>query len=227
MLNVSGGLVAGDRLLTDVAVGPEAHALLTTASATKVYRSEGAPSAQHTRITVNGGAALEYLPDHMIPHGGAAIDQSLRAEVAADGKLILYDAIATGRIGRGERWQFRFINSEIAITRDGRPLYLNRTRIIPSAQPVEQFGWMEHYDYLGTTVIIGEENRDWTEMAALIDAALQPIAGVRGSAGELSRSGCVARFLTTSATGLNQAAMAVWAIARRKMLGREIFALRK
>src|SRR5262245_28212945 len=41
VLNPTGGLVGGDRLVVDVRLGPGAHACLTTPSATKVYRTTG------------------------------------------------------------------------------------------------------------------------------------------------------------------------------------------
>jgi len=46
MLNPTGGLVGGDRLVIDVGVGAGAHACLTTPSATKVYRTVAGPAEQ-------------------------------------------------------------------------------------------------------------------------------------------------------------------------------------
>src|SRR5580698_4734086 len=52
MLNPSGGLVGGDRLSTSVHIGPGAAVVLTTASATKVYRTEGEAASHRTAITL-------------------------------------------------------------------------------------------------------------------------------------------------------------------------------
>ena len=98
--------------------------------------------------------------------------------------------MAAGRVGRGERWQLRELTSEIAITHDGRPLYLNRTRIAPASQPLEQLGWMERCNYLGTIVMVALMRRTigsgwrWNSIRRL-----QGIQGVQGSASAIARWG--------------------------------------
>ncbi|MGA2409522.1 MAG: urease accessory protein UreD [Candidatus Binataceae bacterium] len=227
MLNISGGMAGGDRLRTSIDLGRGSHAVLITASAAKAYRTEGEPAAQETRVRLDEGTTLEYLPDHLIPHAGAALDQTLRVEMAKGSRAIIYDAIAAGRIGRGERWQFRELTSEVAITGGSRPIYLNRTRITPRLQPLDQIGWMESYNYLATIVIAADGDRDWSGLVAALDAALQGITGVCGSASATARGGCVARLITTTADALNQTALMLWGIARKDLLGLSAFPLRK
>jgi urease accessory protein len=227
MLNISGGMVGGDRLDTTIELGPNAHAVLTTASAAKAYRTEGAVASQHTKITVGAHATLEYLPDHLIPHAGAAVEQKLRIEMTKGSRAIVYDAMAAGRVGRSERWQFRELTSEVAITHDGRPKYMNRTRITPASQPLDQLGWMEKCNYLGTMVVVADEPHDWNRLAVVLDQQLQGIEGVQGSASPIAHGGCVARFITVSADSLNRSALKIWAIARRELIGMEAFSLRK
>jgi hypothetical protein len=72
--NVSGGILAGDRLSLHIDVGAGAIAQVTSTSATRLYRHRaGAPdSEQHLSISVAEGAVLEYLPDAIIPFAGSA-----------------------------------------------------------------------------------------------------------------------------------------------------------
>src|SRR5438094_506935 len=56
VLNPTRGLVGRDRLAIDVVVGPDAHACLTTPSATKVYRTAGATAEQPVRLRLGVGA---------------------------------------------------------------------------------------------------------------------------------------------------------------------------
>jgi len=86
------------------------------------------------------GATLEYLPDQLIRHPGAILHQTARVEMAAGGRAIIYDAIAAGRIGRGDRWVFGELRTESILIRGRRPLYLNRARILPALQPLTQLG---------------------------------------------------------------------------------------
>jgi urease accessory protein len=227
MLNISGGMVGGDRLTTKIDLGANAHAVLTTASAAKAYRTIGPPAAQLSRITLETNATLEYLPDHLIPHAGALVEQSIQVEMASGSRAILYDAMAAGRVGRGERWQFRSIRSDIAITTDGRPLYLSRSLVSPQTQPLDQLGWMENANYLGTMIVVANEARNWQPLVNAFHAAMQEIQGVRGGASALARGGCLARFTSMTADGLNRTALKLWAIARLELTGREGFPLRK
>jgi urease accessory protein len=226
MLNISGGMVGGDRLTARIELGCDAHAVLTTASAAKAYRSESV-ALQDTQITLSENAALEYLPDHLIPYAGSAIEQTLRIEMAKGSRAIIYDAMAAGRVGRGERWQFRTLKSEVAISQSGRPRYLNRARIVPASQPLSEIGWMENYNYLATLVMAGDDDRDWAGLVLALHNALQRSQGVQGSASAMAHGGCVARFISVSADALTCTAMKLWAIARRELIGLEAFPLRK
>jgi len=227
MLNPSGGLVGGDRLRTSVEVGPGAAVVLTTASATKVYRTEGEAASHRTLITLRDGAALEYLPDHVIPHTGSVLRQSLSVEMAPGSRAIVYDAIAAGRIGRGERWDFREMASEIAIRRDDRPVYISRSRIIPRVQPLTQPGWMEAFNYLATVVVVADSITAWSRVLDEIDVTLRQHPAVYSGVSEISAGGWVVRLMTRTAADLIIAKGKIWAIARRAVLGLDAFDLRK
>src|SRR5207244_5666014 len=67
MLNPTGGVLGGDRLTVELDLGPGAHACLTTPSATRVYRSSGAPAVQTVHARLAPGAVCEWVPEHTIP----------------------------------------------------------------------------------------------------------------------------------------------------------------
>jgi urease accessory protein len=227
MLNPGGGMVGGDRLRTTIDLGPDTRAVLTSASATKAYRTTGDYTSQQTTITLADGATLEYLPDHLIPHPGAAVRQSLCIEMARGSRAILYDAIAAGRVGRGECWLFRELTSETIIGRDSRPIYINRSRIIPELQPLTDPGWMENFTYLATFLVVSDTDSARSSVLAEIDTALRAFPQIRSGASEFSTGGWVVRLMARSANELILAKHAVWNIARRSLLGLDAFDLRK
>lgn len=227
MLNSGGGIGGGDRLLTTIDIGAGASAVLATASATKAYRTVGDPAQQKTIVTLNAGATLEYLPDHLIPHPGAVVHQSLCIGLAPRSRAIVYDAIAAGRIGRGERWAFRELTSELTIRRDLHPVYINRSRITPATQPLSQIGWMEEFNYLATIVVVSEAGPVWAPILSQIDAMLNTGPGIRAGVSEIAAGGWVARFMTRSASDLILTKQNIWAIARKALLGLDAFDLRK
>src|SRR5258708_6243549 len=191
MLNPSGGMVGGDRLITTIELGPQASALLTTASASKAYRTLRDPAFQKTAVNLGEGATLEYLPDHLIPHPGAAVRQSLRVEMAPHSRAIVYDAIAAGRIGRDERWAFRELTSEVIIRRKSQPIYLNRSRIIPEIQPLTQLGWMEDFNYLASIIVVGEAGSQWSSILSETETALNAIPGINFGLSEIADGGWI------------------------------------
>src|SRR5574342_934902 len=75
LLNPTGGVLGGDRLDTEVSLGPGSRVCLSTPSATRVYRSPERPAVQRVSIRLGPGAALEWLPDHLIPAPGARLRQ--------------------------------------------------------------------------------------------------------------------------------------------------------
>ncbi len=227
MLNPSGGLVGGDRLRTEVEIGAEAAATLITASASKVYRTIGPPARQVCVLRLQSGATLEYLPDHTIPHPGSLLHQSLHLTMAPDSRAIIYDALAVGRVGRGERWLFNEIKSETVIMRGARAIYINRARITPRTQPLDQLGWMEGFNYLATLIILTDIIADWTSLSAELDRAIAACPEVLGGVSEIAAGGCAVRFLASSADSLGKIAAALWGVARRHLFGLAPFSLRK
>ena len=49
LVNTAGGIAGGDRLTIDLALEARARLVVTTASAEKIYRSEGAPATARSR----------------------------------------------------------------------------------------------------------------------------------------------------------------------------------
>jgi len=118
VLNPTGCVLGGDRLSIRVTAGADTHVLLTTPSATKVHRTDGAVAEQIVELTVGPGAVLEWLPDHTIPHTGAAYRQRLHARVGSGATLVVADAFAVGRVARDERWRFALLESALSVTDD-------------------------------------------------------------------------------------------------------------
>src|SRR6202166_2036160 len=102
LLNPTGGVLGGDHLVTQIVQEAGTHVCLTTPSATRIYRTAQKPAILETVIHVGEGATLEYLPDHVIPHTGSALRQSLRVEMGRGSRAIILDSFAAGRVARDE-----------------------------------------------------------------------------------------------------------------------------
>jgi urease accessory protein len=227
LLNPTGGVLGGDHLITEIVLEDGTHVCLTTPSATRIYRTAGQPAILETTIRVGEGATLEYLPDHVIPQAGSALQQFLRIEMAQRSRAIVLDAIASGRRARGERWNFREMNSRTEISVSGKPAYVNCARIAPTATRPDQFGLMEGFDYMACLTLIADGFAPWKEVLSGANAALDSEPGVHGGSSLLSRGGCVVRFLARSTPDMTRVTKRLWDAAREYVLGLPPFDQRK
>jgi urease accessory protein len=219
VLNPTGGLVGGDRLVIEVDAGPGTHACLTTPSATKVYRTTGAPAVQEATLRVGAGATVEWVPDHTIPFAGSAFRQSIDVEMAEGARLILVDAFSAGRMARGEAWRFALLDSALRV-RDARGWLLVDRFVLTGDAGWSGLGRAEGAGYFGTVVVIGDVG---------IDGFTRALAGTGNAVavGELARGGVLVRCLAYDAIELTATLDAVWRAARRAVLGVDPPALRK
>ena len=227
LLNPSGGVLGGDRLVTEIVQEPGTRVCLTTPSATRIYRTAEKPAILETVIRLGEDAALEYIPDHIIPHPGSALRQSLRVEMARGSRAIVLDAIASGRQARGERWDFTELDSRTEVFIVGKPAYLNRSRIVPAERRPDQLGLMEEFDYMASLLVFAEGFTRWPDVCAALNVEIKRFPNARGGATILARGGCVARFLARSAPDMTLLSKALWDAARTHVAGLPPFDHRK
>lgn len=91
-----GGLVGGDTLEIVVRVREGAHGLITTPGATRFYRSEGELALQATRLVLDAGARVEWLPLEAICYSGCIAENRLRMELAPGSEVVGWDVTALG-----------------------------------------------------------------------------------------------------------------------------------
>jgi urease accessory protein len=96
LVHPPGGIVGGDTLTVDLALGDGAHALVTTPGATRFYRSGGARAAQTIHARVAGGGRLEWLPLETLVHSGAHADNRMTFELAPGAEMFGWDCVALG-----------------------------------------------------------------------------------------------------------------------------------
>ena len=96
LVHPPGGIVGGDTLTVDLALGDGAHALVTTPGATRFYRSGGARAAQAISARVAAGGRLEWLPLETLVHSGAHADNRMRFELDPGAEMFGWDCVALG-----------------------------------------------------------------------------------------------------------------------------------
>lgn len=102
LVNCAGGLAGGDSLATEALLGTGCTAILTTPAAEKVYRSLGPPSQVSTRLHLQAGATLEWLPQETILFDQARLARRMEVHLAAGAQLLAAEMLVFGRSARGE-----------------------------------------------------------------------------------------------------------------------------
>jgi urease accessory protein len=96
LVHPPGGLVGGDTLDITIRARAGAHGLVTTPGASRFYRSEGLPALQRTRIAVEEGARIEWLPLEAICYSGCLAENHVSLELAPGAELMGWDVTALG-----------------------------------------------------------------------------------------------------------------------------------
>jgi urease accessory protein len=229
LLNPSGGLVGGDHLSLDIRLRPKAHVIISTPGATRVYRSLSETSVQVARIAVGTGGVLEWVPELTIPFAGSRFRQVIHVTLARGATAFLWDAMASGRVARGERWAFHVVENEIRITTGSRKFLLERYELTPG-RDAKEVGLAGEWDYVGSFYMISDAINEerWKRLEESVGEILdgcrdRVLAGVS----EPSVQGRVVRLLTKSAPDLSTILQSLWAAARAQLLGLPVPALRR
>jgi urease accessory protein len=225
--NPTGGVYAGDRLLTSIVAEGGARVHVTTQSATKICRMDDGEAVQEMRFELGPAAYVEYVPDPIIPQAGSRLVQETVVELGERAVFVAAETLAPGRRARGERFAYERIRLRTQVHREGRELCVDTLELDPARRSPTARGLFGASDYLVSLLVLCPE-RDASRLADVLDAGIAGRPGATGAAGELSGgSGAVVRILADSAMAARGALHQVWRIARDEMLDLALPALRK
>ncbi len=229
LVNPSGGLVGGDGLSIDMILDRDAHVLVSAPSANRVYRSEGKLSEQVINITVGSGAILEWLPEHTIPFAGSRFRQAIHVSLAPSATIILWDALASGRMARGERWAFTHLENEIQITTATGASLVERYILDPAAD-LGRVGLAEEWDYVASLYVVSDavSPEIWADLESKVAAILEKFPGqVLGGVSTPAIPGLAIKLLARTAPDLTHLLNLLWAAARGALWNLPPVSLRK
>jgi len=229
LVNPSGGLVGGDHLSIHMNVEQDAHVLISAPSANRVYRTEGQASEQHVNITVGPGAVLEWFPEHTIPFAGSRFRQVLQATLAPGATLLLWDAVASGRMARGERWAFADLENDIRITTASGSFLLERYVLAPSTD-LGCVGLAEEWNYVASFYVVNDTKPSevWNGLESKITQILDARPGkVLGGVSTPPVPGLAVKVLARTAPDLTHMLDALWAATRHALWDLPPVSLRK
>ena len=216
LVNPSGGLVGGDHVSVEARLHAGTHVLITSPSANRVYRSLSEPAVQEVRLLVGPDARLEWVPEVTIPFAGSCFRQLIHVDLALGATVVLWDAIASGRVAMRERWAFAAVENEIRIRTPLGGSVVERYRVVPGRLP-ESVGLVGGWDYVASFFIIGDavDADVWKHLEGVLAAILEQWPGlVLGAVSTPAAPGLVVKLVARSAPDLRATLEALWAAVR-------------
>jgi urease accessory protein len=188
--NVSGGILAGDRLSLNVEVA--APMLITTTGATRLYRHRAgaADSEQHLYFSIAEGAILEYLPDPLIPFAGSRHSQHTSISLGRNATLFWWEILAN-------TFTFERLRISNAVDICGKPALREDFVLEPSKRPLASLARMGNSTHLSSFNVFseGKTSAFWSIMEHQLRKIAPETWGISRVAG-----GVVARALSTRHT---------------------------
>lgn len=227
MINPGGAFLGGDKYLIEVSLADGADLLLTTQSATKVYRTPGNRAEQHMRISLGAGSRLELLPDPVIVYREATYGQVTQVEMDPTASLVMAEVVTPGWSPDGKLFRYDEIRMRNEISINGRLMILDNLLIRPgTGSPVDSSCFMREYTHLGSLLVV--DARVDQSLVDELHALMSPLdpAGQLGIT-LLDSPGLAVRALSHSTEILNEMLAAAVDMLRGRWYAQKPLNLRK
>lgn len=174
VVNPTAGILAGDRLESEIAVEKGAALLVTTPSASRVFQmeKERASAESRQRFVVDAGGWLEVMPEPLVPHRGCRYRQMTRIEVEAGGELFFVDQLFPGRVAHGEAWEWEKLCLETEVRLGGELILRERFQQTgPDLRALAGLAGLGNEACFGNAVLIASEHENdarWREKVAAL-----------------------------------------------------------
>jgi urease accessory protein len=156
------------------------------------------------------------MPEHTIPFAGSRFRQSIDVRLGEGATLILWDAVASGRIAHGERWRFSSLNNSIRIAMPSSAAIHEQYALAP--EEAGGVGRMRQWDYVGSLFVAGSalagDVRDALEtgLADILDRYAD--RGILGGVSQPAATGVVVKLVARSAPIMTEVVIELWAAVR-------------
>jgi len=170
-----GGLLAGDQTQLDICIRAGARCFLSTQATTKVYRNPaGLPCAHRTQAVLEKDAVLVFAPDRVQPFAGSTYQQYQQWHLAPGAGLVLLDWFCSGRMARGERYEFARFKSRNDVFIESERVFVDSVLLDDSASLLSSAHRVGRFNCFAMLLLIGAPWQD-SAQALLKDIASGPV----------------------------------------------------
>jgi urease accessory protein len=232
LVNPGGAYLGADLYVIDVEVGDGAKLLLTTQSATKIYRTPGSFAEQRMTLRLGEGAQLELAPDQLIAYREASYRQNTHITVRPSSSLMMSEVITPGWSPDGSSFRYEELRlrSEIHVeTGAGTELLaLDNLLVRPPLNDVTGMAFMEGFSHLGSLIVV--DPRVDQALADELHSVMQghdAYTGISLTGSVAGTTGLIVRSLANSTEELARLLGACTALLRHNWNGQDPLNLRK
>ncbi|MDP2284292.1 MAG: urease accessory protein UreD [Pseudohongiella sp.] len=234
LLHPPGGLVSGDRLNVDIQLQNNAHVLVTTPGAGRVYRARRDRTLQQLRTTLvlSEDAVLEYLPQETIVYPSASAHLQTRIELAPGSRCIAWEICCLGLPASDLRFSEGELKQALSIYAGKKPLLIERFELNAHNRELYEAAIGLRGQPVTALMVAGPLNAD-----QLSDTCLDALLALMRSviAGYESKSLCAVsvingfvttRYLGSNADEAKRMFISLWQVLRPALIGRQVCAPR-
>ena len=138
-LNTAGGLTGGDKMSLSVTAAADAHVVVSSQAAERVYRAMPGQVAQSDVVLTAGpGGRIDWLPQETILFDHAALNRRLSVHLAVGATALLVEPVIFGRAAMGETVRTAHFTDQWRVWRDGKIVFADAVRMIGDAKRMMQ-----------------------------------------------------------------------------------------
>jgi urease accessory protein len=138
IVNTGGGVAGGDSYSVSLTLSEGAEVEAATPSAERIYRSDGLAASIATRLTLEPGARLFWLPQETLVFDGARLERRLEVETSGEAEFLMAETLVFGRLAMGETQIDASVRDSWRIRRDGQLVFADETRIDHAGATLER-----------------------------------------------------------------------------------------
>lgn len=232
MVNPGGAYLGADLFTVDVEVQDRASLLLTTQSATKIYRTPGSFAEQRMTVRLGENAQLELAPDQLIAYREARYRQHTHVTLRPTSSLVMAEVVTPGWSPDGSSFKYEELRLRNEIHVAGptgtQLLALDNLLIRPPLGDVTGMGFMEGFSHLGSLIVVDPRaDQALADELSALTGRYDALTGVSVTAKVGGTAGLVLRSLSNSTGELNHLLQACTGLLRERWYGQPPLNLRK
>ena len=161
LMSSSAGTLEGDIHEYEISIGDNTTMELTSQSYEKIFVMKDEEAYRDCDIDIGSNALLRYNLLPTIPYKDSAFNSKTKIKLKDNtSKLIYTDIINCGRVGSGERFEYRYYKSCIEVEREdnNKIIYYDNTIYKPDEMDMNSFGMYEGYTHFANMILINVNN---------------------------------------------------------------------